>query len=51
MFSAGIRGKRRDDLVWTVRKFGGKDLKKRWEARADQKSDHCLTKKTDPEGL
>ena len=27
-FSAGIRGKRRDDLVWTVRNFGGKDLKK-----------------------
>ena len=33
-FSNGIRGKMRDDLVWTVRNFGGKDLKKRWEARA-----------------
>ena len=27
-FTAGIRGKRRDDLVWTVRNFGGKDLMK-----------------------
>jgi hypothetical protein len=33
-FSAGLRGKQRDRLVVTVRNFGGKDLKKRWEARA-----------------
>jgi hypothetical protein len=33
-FSAGIRGKQRDDLVWMVRNYGGKNLKKRWESRA-----------------
>ena len=33
-FSAGLRGKQRDRLVVTVRNFGGKDLQKRWEARA-----------------